>query len=48
MSIWALVTARPVSTAPEGHAEGGLLSNGFFDEIKVRDFPLRGKACFLH
>lgn len=24
-----------------------LLSKGFFDEISVRDFPLRGKPCFL-
>jgi hypothetical protein len=25
-----------------------LLSKGFFDEETLRDFPLRGKACFLH
>jgi hypothetical protein len=24
-----------------------LQSKGFFDEISVRDFPLRGKPCFL-
>lgn len=24
-----------------------LVSKGFFDEISVRDFPLRGKPCFL-
>ena len=24
-----------------------LLSKGFFDEVSVRDFPLRGKPCFL-
>lgn len=35
-------------TPPAGHAEGSLLSKGFFDEITVRDFPLRSKACFLH
>ncbi|WP_235833192.1 transposase [Arcticibacter tournemirensis] len=35
------------NTPPAGH-EGSLLSKGFFDEITVRDFPLRGKACFLH
>ena len=33
---------------PAGQASGSLLSKGFFDEITVRDFPLRGKACFLH
>ena len=36
------------NTPPAGHAEGSLLSKGFFDEITVRDFPLRIKACFLH
>lgn len=25
-----------------------LLSKGFFDEITLRDFPLRGKPCFIH
>jgi hypothetical protein len=25
-----------------------LISKGFFDEIEVRDFPLRGKPCFLN
>ncbi len=25
-----------------------LTSKGFFDEIEVRDFPLRGKPCFLN
>ena len=25
-----------------------LESNGFFDEVTVKDFPLRGKACYLH
>ncbi|TKC02139.1 ISAon1 family transposase N-terminal region protein, partial [Pedobacter cryotolerans] len=24
-----------------------LLSKGFFEEVSVRDFPLRGKPCFL-
>jgi hypothetical protein len=34
---------RPSGT--DGHR---LESKGFFDEITIRDFPLRGKACFLH
>jgi hypothetical protein len=25
-----------------------LESKGFFDSVTLRDFPLRGKACFLH
>jgi len=24
-----------------------LTSKGFFDEVTIQDFPLRGKACFL-
>ena len=24
-----------------------LSSNGFYDEVTIKDFPLRGKACFL-
>jgi len=26
---------------------GGSQSKGFFDEETVRDFPLRGKACYF-
>lgn len=30
------------------HLQGvSLISKGFFDEVTVQDFPLRGKACFL-
>lgn len=29
----------------EGHK---LESKGFFESITIRDFPLRGRACFLH
>lgn len=25
-----------------------LESNGFYEEITVKDFPLRGKSCYLH
>lgn len=25
-----------------------LESKGFFESITIRDFPLRGRACFLH
>ena len=31
--------------ALEGHK---LESKGFFEPVTIRDFPLRGKACFLH
>lgn len=32
---------------PEEYSGEKLISKGFFDEITVRDFPLRGKPCFL-
>jgi len=34
--------------APEEYQKDKLISKGFFDEITVQDFPLRGKAVFLH
>ena len=34
--------------APLGLESHKLESKGFFDEITLRDFPLRGRACFLH
>ena len=34
---------------PPARFEGqSLQSKGFFDEATLRDFPLRGKPCFLH
>ena len=34
---------------PPGEYEGHRLeSKGFVDQVIIRDFPLRGKACFLH
>jgi hypothetical protein len=33
---------------PEEYKGDKLTSKGFFDEIAVQDFPLRGKAVFLH
>lgn len=34
---------------PPGEYEGHKLeSKGFVDQVTLRDFPLRGKACFLH
>ena len=31
------------------HLQGAkLTSKGFYDEASIQDFPLRGKACFLH
>jgi len=33
---------------PEEYRCDKLISKGFFDEITVQDFPLRGKAVYLH
>jgi hypothetical protein len=33
---------------PAEYRNDKLISKGFFDEITVQDFPLRGKAVFLH
>ena len=33
---------------PQEFSGDKLLSKGFFDEVSVRDFPLRGKPCFLN
>jgi hypothetical protein len=33
---------------PEEYQGDKLISKGFFDEITVQDFPLRGKAVYLH
>lgn len=33
---------------PAEYQRDKLSSKGFFDEITVQDFPLRGKAVFLH
>ena len=32
---------------PEEYAHSKLTSKGYFDEIKVRDFPIRGKVVYL-
>ncbi len=32
---------------PEEYSHTKLTSKGFFDEIKVRDFPIRGKHVYL-
>jgi hypothetical protein len=32
---------------PQEYKDNKLTSKGFFDEIKVQDFPIRGKAVYL-
>jgi hypothetical protein len=33
---------------PEEYANDKLTSKGFYDEIKVQDFPIRGKEVYLY
>lgn len=33
---------------PKEYSNQKLLSKGFLPEIKIQDFPMRGKAVFLH
>jgi len=33
---------------PQEYIKDKLVSKGFFDEIRIQDFPLRGKDVFLH
>lgn len=32
---------------PDQFKDDKLTSKGFYDEVTIQDFPLRGKACFL-
>lgn len=32
---------------PEQFKEDKLTSKGFFDEVTIQDFPVRGKPCYL-
>lgn len=33
---------------PEEYSSNKLISKGFYEEIRVQDFPIRGKACYLY
>jgi hypothetical protein len=35
------------NTPPEGYKQEDLESKGFFSEIRVQDYPIRGKKAFL-
>ena len=35
------------NSAPLQQTQDKLISKGFYDEVTIQDFPLRGKACFL-
>jgi hypothetical protein len=37
-----------LNNQPEGYEKVSLTSKGFFKEVVVQDFPLRGKQVFMH
>ena len=39
---------RETNSPPSEYASDKLTSKGFFDEITVQDFSIRGKAAYLH
>ncbi len=41
------ISLEEKDTAPREYSDRKLLSKGFYEEITVQDFPIRGKACYL-
>ena len=39
---------KEINSIPKEHRESKLSSKGFFDEITVQDFPIRGHQVYLH
>ena len=39
---------REIHSIPKEYRESKLSSKGFFDEITVQDFPIRGHQVYLH
>lgn len=37
-----------LNNIPKEYTQDKLISKGFYDEIRVQDFPIRGKACYLY
>ena len=33
---------------PKEYIQDKIVSKGFYEEIRVQDFPIRGKACYLY
>jgi len=42
-----LIYLEELNIHPEQFKGIKLISKGFYDEVTIQDFPLRGKACFL-
>ena len=39
---------QEINNAPPEYSKDKLTSKGFFEEVKIQDFPIRGKAAFLY
>ena len=39
---------KEINSIPKEHRQSKLSSKGFFDEITVQDFPIRGHQVYLH
>jgi hypothetical protein len=39
---------KEINSIPKEHQQNKLSSKGFFDEITVQDFPIRGHQVYLH
>jgi len=39
---------QEISTTPVEYSNEKLISKGFFDEVTIQDFPIRGQKVFLH
>lgn len=42
------ITLEEIDNGVEGYAPSSLRPNGFYEEVLVRDFPLRGKKMTFH
>lgn len=42
-----IINLEELNIHPSQYKKDKLTSKGFYDEVTVQDFPLRGKACFL-
>jgi len=39
---------REINAIPPEYQENKLISKGFFDQVTIQDFPIRGYQVFLH
>jgi len=39
---------RELNSTPTEYKDNKLISKGFFDEVTIQDFPIRGYQVFLH